>query len=419
MTTASPSITGSIRVAYTKRNASDKWNGFSYQGKVGLLLGLISLKTKVDLNDEELGRWYFQYEVSEDVTLANDTEIISKHQVKSYSSKSSHLFTTYKSAIDDFETEGTPEDGRFLHVATAIADFQVNDNKVQLYFYPDGQNFCKLVDDQIFTFCKNEILLIRSGIDESFAENIGYFLLHQVSVVLNEAHDSLGGNGEILPARISLLDLKNYIFNSSADVISKSVDEARLKNSITKIWDDHRDYVDGSEINEDKISAISDLMCTITSLPYEDVLDFLCFIHPSINFDEYGRNISIEGFKDVFLEVLTACNPEYDCDKARYKVNGEYYVPTTINRSNTPKNQKEVAQGIINNYNPNSKRLLFEKSAIINANIDGGLLELAGLNNRHHAPSNSGLEHIMTYTGSSLMNVASAVEAINTESEES
>lgn len=418
MTTASPAIPETLRVDNTKRNASDKWNGFSYQGKVGLLLGLLSLKTRIDLRDDELSKWYFEYEVSEDVTIANDTETTSKHQIKSYSSKSSYLYSTYKPAIDDFEIDGTPEEARFLHVATEVTDFAANDNKVQLYTYPDGNSFCKLADDRIFTLCKDEILLIRDDIDEAFAENIGYFLLHQISIALNQAHDSLGGNGTILPARISLLDLKNHIFHSSADIISKLADEARLKNSIIKIWDDHRQYVDGVEINEDKISTINSLINTITALPYDDVLDFLCFIHPSINFEEYGRNISIEGFKDVFLEALTACDPEYDCDRALYKVNGEYYVPTTINRSNSPKNRKEVAQGIINNYNPNSKRLLFEKSAIINAHIDGGLLELAELNNRRHAPSNSGLEHIMTYTGSSLMNVASAIEAINVESEE-
>lgn len=418
--TTSPTSLAPVRVQKSNRNASDKWNGFSYQGKVGLLVGIIALKDHMDLSDHELAKWYFEYEISEDVTVANSVGVVSKHQVKSFSSSGSHLYSTYTTAIGDFEITDTPEDARYLHVATEIGDFdEANDQKVALYCYPNGKKYCKLSGDQIFTFCRDEVASIRTGISDNFAEGIVYFLLHQISVLINIAHDSLDGGGEIVPARMNLLDLKNYILNSSVDKIAANAEHARLKNSISKIWDDHREYVDDeSEIDEARATVVTGIVRELTNLPYEDMLELLCFIHPDVRFKDYGQNINIDGFKDVFLESLIKCTQDYDCEDGLYNFKGEHFIPTTINRSDSPMHRREVAQGIVNNYDSDSRRLLFEKSTIINESIDGDLLELAEVNIRNFTNDEKGLEHVMGYTGSRLMNVNDAIDTMNLGDEE-
>jgi hypothetical protein len=412
--TPSPSPSAEARVAKSNRNASDKWNGFSYQAKVGLLIGLLTLKAKQVDNDDELKRWYFDFEVSEDVVVGNQNGTISKHQVKAMSSRSSHLYSSYSEAINDFEVDGVPENARFLHTATEVTDFQENDKKVQLYTYPDGKSYCKLADDQVFSFCIDEIMAIRAETSDTLAKDIAYFLMHQIAAVINRAHVSLDGSGTIIPARISLFELKSFIFQS-LDAVTDALEEVRLKNSILEIWDTFREYTGGEELDNDQLIKVDAIIAKLTCFEYEEILDFLCFIHPHINFIALGRNISVDGLKDVFLEALMACTPEYDCSGGLYKVNGEYYVPTAISRVDSPKNRKDVAEGIINNYSPGSKRLLFERSSIINASIEGDLIELAELNNRKYSPNEKGLEHIMSYTGTRLTNLSNAINSINQE----
>ncbi|MBH2007606.1 hypothetical protein I8H83_03315 [Candidatus Saccharibacteria bacterium] len=399
------------KVVKSIRNASDKWNGFSYQGKVGLLIGLRSLMDHYSLTEDELNDWYFEYEVSEDVAVANKSGIVSKHQIKAKSTSTSHFMSAYKSAIAEFEIEDTPEDQRYLHTAVEVTDFKTNDNKVVLYEYPNGDKYCELANDQIFIHCRNEIIKIRPGIGNEYAENIAYFLLHQVSALINESHDSLVGDGKIQPARMSLAQLKYYIHNSSADNIVALSDGARLKNALSNIWDDHLGGDPLIDLKE--FQKMHNLMKLVSKLSYTGLIDFLSFIHPEINFVRYGNSINIYGFKDVFLESLIKCSHDYNFEGSFFNVNGQYFIPTTINRSNTPKNKEDVAKGIINNYNSDSKRLLFEKSSIINESIDGDLLELAGVTIRKYPEAPNGLEHIMGYSGSRLINVSDAIDSMN------
>lgn len=404
------------RVKHSSRNATSTWSGFSHQGKVGILIALLEMERLGPIDDDELQKWHLEYEVSEDITIWNNDTVASRHQVKANNS-SGHLYSTYSAAIDKFECADTPEDARFLHTTREVVDFQQdNTNKVKLYSYPDGKKYCRLAEDQCFTFCVDAIGRTRTGVNKEFSMQICYALMGLVSKQVAMSHNSIGG-GAIVPAKIDFLAISQMIHTSSVDKIIDEAHEARLKNTLVKAWDGLREaHLEvGDEINEGHVLRVNSIVASINKMDYGELMDFLKFIHPDLDF---AKNINVDegGFRDVFIKVISECIPEFNIESGTYSIENRRYIPTTITRVDSVANAHAVAKAIINNHDADSKRWLFEKSSVINLNIEGNLMALAKSNRVAHEPT-QGREHIMAYTDSSLIKIDSAIKEINAGAE--
>ncbi|WP_283183078.1 ABC-three component system protein [Pseudomonas svalbardensis] len=91
----------------TLHDATPSWNGFNYQGKVGLYVALSlihkELGQKLDLDDMTsfMSDYSLEYEWIEDFSIKKGDEYISLHQVKHYKDS---RFGSYKDAIDTILT---------------------------------------------------------------------------------------------------------------------------------------------------------------------------------------------------------------------------------------------------------------------------------------------------------------------------
>lgn len=400
------------RVKHSKRNATSTWSGFSHQGKLGILIALREIERLGSITDDDLQKWCLEYEVSEDITIWNNNIVVSKHQVKANNS-SGHLYSSYSAAIDKFECTDTPEDARFLHTTRKVTDFKDNTNKVKTYLYPDGKEYCRLADDQCFSFCVDAIGSVRTGISKEFSKQICHALMGLVAKQIAASHDSMDGTGTHIPAKIDFLTISRMVHTSSIDEIIQEADEARLKNTLVKSWDGLRESCleAGVEIKEDNVLRTNDVVASINKMDYTELIDFLKFIHPNLDFSR-NRNISESGFQDVFIKVISECIPEFDIESGVYSIKDRRYIPTTIADVNTPIKAYVVAKAIINNHDADSKRWLFERSSIINLNIEGDLMTLSKINREAYKPVR-GHEHIMAYTDSSLVKTDDAIQEIN------
>lgn len=82
------------------QDASSKWSGYNYQGKVALyvVLYLINNPGQIDKNDEEnWNRFSVEIEGLEDFSILKDDQYISIHQVKAY--ESSNTISNFKGAL--------------------------------------------------------------------------------------------------------------------------------------------------------------------------------------------------------------------------------------------------------------------------------------------------------------------------------
>ncbi|WP_137009832.1 hypothetical protein [Aquitalea aquatilis] len=89
-------------------DATPSWNGFNYQGKVGLYVCLCTINEKIKndkLFGDELHKFFYgyriEYEWIEDFSLKKDEDYISIHQVKHYKETD---FSSYKDAIETIVT---------------------------------------------------------------------------------------------------------------------------------------------------------------------------------------------------------------------------------------------------------------------------------------------------------------------------
>jgi hypothetical protein len=115
-------------------DATHSWNGFSYQGKIGLIAVLDLICTLLE-NGEELKRYSLEFEFMEDFSIKHDDNYIQIHQVKSYAEQP---LSEYKDAIwillgkSVFETHNTTIRKAFLHIAQPIKIYQTEINSKDL-----------------------------------------------------------------------------------------------------------------------------------------------------------------------------------------------------------------------------------------------------------------------------------------------
>ena len=85
---------------FNSQDASSKWSGYNYQGKVALYVVLYLINNPQELNKQDNDNWdLFALEIEglEDFCILKNNEYISIHQVKAY--ESSNAISNFKNAL--------------------------------------------------------------------------------------------------------------------------------------------------------------------------------------------------------------------------------------------------------------------------------------------------------------------------------
>lgn len=76
-------------------DASFSWNGYNYQGKVGLFIALKKIEELIEAG-EDINEYFLELEYLEDFSIKKNDEYITIHQVKTYDSSA---ISKYKEAV--------------------------------------------------------------------------------------------------------------------------------------------------------------------------------------------------------------------------------------------------------------------------------------------------------------------------------
>lgn len=353
----------------SNRNATASWSGFSHQGQVGILIALRELQ-KVGVQKEKT---FVQFEKHEDVAIyvvKNSTkEYISVHQVKAYYSDGSDKKSKYSSVLNgDFESG----DELYLHTVREITDWKsstiTNNNSVRRYEYSDG--IFHSGTTEIENFIKEELKkLIGDNLGK--IENAIKKITYELDTKVRLEHQKI--KKELFNVEFSLTQIE-AIINDENEFKAKEIYDCRKM-----FYNLYIESLKVSSLNDAEIEKIQTLVDEI----YHSFLDdeFFLFIQRlslSRNPEHLKSTQSVfneDGLKQVFFKVLFGVkNVIPGLNKNDYTViySTYRYILTTI--IDEKEDVKMVIQNILENLN--SQKLFWEKTALINKEINGNFHEL-------------------------------------------
>lgn len=135
----------------TRRNATPSWSGYVHQWQVGLLVAIVYISLLLSTKGNNLEGYKLIFENAEDFDIQHNFGVLSRHQVKAFTTNW-HQLNKYKDIYSNpakFDCIGVAVDKRFLHVIKKVNKFPAishpdNINQIQLYTYPDWNDFCEL-----------------------------------------------------------------------------------------------------------------------------------------------------------------------------------------------------------------------------------------------------------------------------------
>lgn len=405
-----------------ERNATASWSGYLHQGKVGIFIALQKINELMQdskqFSKQELSKWKIEYESAEDIDIKNGNVVDSRHQVKAY--KDAKYPNDYKEVLNvleyelnasgkkviknkgfricDFDDNLKPlkievgEDSRFLHTITETLGFELteikfkeeykranyieNPNKIKLFKYPSGNNYCDLStsSNELNGYCIEEIRKILVNEDHVFKNNnlnqegILNSIVNCLDNEIRKKH-SMGGDAypelgfeEIFNLIICTEPYKKSNINSIREILSQSW--------ICFIQEINESCIEYNILHKVKVERI---VKDIYNLDDSKFIQFLIDINP----DEYEignvdtiedvtKLCKIDNLKNVFYDcLLQVTDEEFDINNIGYEKDGGYIL-TAIDR---PKSRVKT---VINNIVKNSKKTndIFDKSYLINGRID-------------------------------------------------
>lgn len=350
------------------RNATSSWSGYNHQGKIGIFLALKELQELIE-NETDYTNYKLEFEKNggEDIEIGHGPLIISRHQVKAkkngtypndYSSVRKINSPTYPTG---FQTEGTTEQNRFLHVICEVngwdlnredfleryskANYVENESKVRLYTYPDDRKYCELrthhsspIDEFCITLIKNILNSLDHCLknDEYHIEETLLEIKDLISKKISEAHDSGHGAYPI----VYFWEIYELV---TSQVKRQSQSIRRAKELFELYWNDCvEDCVDASIFNE------------ILNLPDEVFQKLLIDLHPDRSIFNLLRSNNIDNlidennFRYIFYNFIKECkNEKFLLRNLRYDINQDSFRLSMINIPLMGVNQ--IIQKIMNN----------------------------------------------------------------------
>lgn len=399
-----------------KRNATASWSGYLHQGKVGILVALIKINELLD-RESSLINWIVEYESAEDIDIKNNDGVDSRHQVKA--NKYGSYPNDYKEVLLEREVEirdgkekfirvgfqihnskedilEVNEDSRFLHTIKEVKGFGLdkkafekrypqstyieNPNKIQLYQYPNGKQFCDISneqEDEILKFCKVEIKkILNREQNHPFRNNDieqGNIFKHLLWILDEQIRKKHLMGTKFFPV-MKFEDIHDVITSTTS---YKQSNLNKIREIFSKSWTEFiYEISDEDHYTEEKIEEVSVLLKQLYTLNEEDFIQFMKDINPDqtnlgdfSNLTDVISVCNVSSFKDIFYEcLLLVTEQKFDLIYKGYRneVSATSYLLTLINR---PK--KRV--GILVSNMKNNREVtddIFNREYLINGSID-------------------------------------------------
>lgn len=287
-------------------DATHSWNGYSYQGKIALIVILDLIINKIK-NKESLEPYKLEFERLEDFSILKDDKHVQIHQVKSYGTESlsrykdaiwlllgksvykdyssinksylhaADVITSNKGVIDStekllevIETYDKPSDSKSKQIASPLELYNyVRENglkenafsKFKLYTYSNGEKYCSLfnVNEEVkerireYYICINKSTkLEEKGLMERQIEYCYNFLLGLIDDHINKRHINRQLESELHFKEISFIEFIK-ILDTEYDKLPKSYYVYYLKNKLIQIFNDF--YSSQKEWIEDQLNT--------------------------------------------------------------------------------------------------------------------------------------------------------------------
>lgn len=377
-----------VEKTYDPRNATAGWHGFVHQGKVGIFIALKEIAALLENNvsSDVFNNYFLEYESDEDIDIRHNEQIISRHQVKAY--KDGVNRSRYQDVFEKFEIYYNEnvinDDCRFLHTVVEVHDFYnpeklesyPDENNIQLYKYPDNNEFCSITEDTIKKHCDVYIAKILHKLEHSEVEKdiyrdyVYYQLLHVLDSRIRRGHIN---DGMLYPT-IEFSELFQIVCNNE-DIEDYYIEEIRIFffKRLDKFLND-TDFLESGNVNERQVFKIRELVNEIVDLTDTDFIKFLLKINPHVHFDFEKDNIDLayyrkltneESLDDIFLDLLyRVLYIDFDYSYPGYDIQGGYYL-TLLN--NKPSRMPAKIKYILSNSSLSAD--LFNKRYIINGHL--------------------------------------------------
>lgn len=393
----------------SSRNATASWSGYSHQGLVGILVALREIRRLVSEDKQDQFNIHFlEYENNEDVAISKEEidlskELLSVHQVKAYYSQG-HLLSTYKSVFTGAPIYQIEADGKLSK--------DNNGKKIETGNYQTGQwctglNYLHIVENignwPLTDFSSvggnpHDIKRFEYNTDTFYCgtDQIGEYILEELKSV--DFHRNNDGLASMALKRLSFeLDKKIryehatkdskedyeiiFSFQEIMDIIYSNIDVQANNTYVCRklFFDLYIDFKKQSTLDEEQLDQIEQIIFEVYDSFNDE--DFLLFIRRlSLNRKPTNQTnthsiFNEDGLKQVFFEILfevSTIYPEVNKDQLILAYNSFRYILTTI--IDEEKKAKEVVQYILNNLE--SQSLLWEKTSLINKEINGSFQEL-------------------------------------------
>lgn len=384
------------------------WSGYNHQGRAGLFVALREIN-KLTADKKELEGWKLVFELGEDFQIVYQSEnqpqeIISRHQVKAYSSvapsRYENVFTRHQKLnskgepkledgkpvmVDGFNIEGVPIEGRFIHVIKSLdISSWKNDFSIQLYEYPaigdtnSPKQYCDFSkatneEDELMSFALAEIELATEK-DSSEARLIWKELQHNLQAKISVAHR------DKTFAEFTFLELKNTIATTESIV---AYDADKRRRSILEYGDDFiGQKEDIPTFTDEHKSRVVGYIQDLTSLDNDIILQSLRYLHIS---DTKLLDVNSNGMKEVVYNTLSQIvSHNYESNCIQFEKNGSSYILTVITEMGQGEGDEQqgtnkyLAGKIAESLVKEDVALIFRKAKIVNKSLDADFSDVLG-----------------------------------------
>jgi hypothetical protein len=364
-----------------------------------------------------LASWNIEFESNEDFDIKFATEVKSRHQVKAKLADSTlsdiKNVISYRMVsrdgssvrVEGFDTEGVPEDQRWLHSLNLIRGLECSSKSELKANYPNSNfKFHKnLYNVKAYIYCNNNkfcqfhtlkgliinlimrILNINSlnNANSHIAEERLYCLLECLNDRISEGHEN-GGCPTLLFSEI-------YEIITESDNFSRELEDSRLirrlrfrlieetEKSLEYILENHHENSpdDPHQTNE-LCRGIVEQMAEISCLQEKDFLILMKNLH--IHKKDWKFDLDDNGLRDVILKYLFQTRCTITRDKRVYNTfqNYNYILTTIVNtaatspiRSAPLALQKDIIKSL--QSDGSISRLYSSSDKLVNANIEDSI----------------------------------------------
>ena len=403
-------------------DASFSWNGYNYQGKVGLLVALKKIE-EIRISEEDLADYSLELEWLEDFSIKKNNDYITIHQVKTYNSSA---ISKYKEAIwtllakilefnniekaylhstnclnipEDFlekqsiKIPSNPAKNPLIKSPYECYRLVIESNKydqlcekLDLYDYGDKESekrFCSF--DEIETKIKKMIKSITGIAASDERINRTYLcLLNLVDTNIKERHKAIQKGEKKGKVNINFIDIK-AIIDKNHELPSREYTIYYMKDEFQRIASQYIVEVLEKEFNmqylsQENFDLFKQTVEEIYDLDDSEFYEFCLKISPDneVTAEDDDNALKFlnsclpkQGLENCFFEILKQIRMKVESKKWVFNKRlsdhkNVVYLPSTILDDNSQFRNEMVIRRIYNNENPD---LLREVEKIITKNI--------------------------------------------------